>query len=114
MSKISVSFSAKTADGLTLEQLGKVIQQRMTYLHESARDSIAAVAIQALRSIRTVTKVAKKNKMNVEVVREGSLYPSFTNKGGRKLFCLRSRDTKARYNGGEIVVCCVRGDLPNQ
>ena len=99
---------------MTLDQLGKVIQQRMTYLHESARDSIAAVAIQALRSIRTVTKVAKKNKVKVNVVREGSLYPSFRSEGGRKVFCLRSKDTKARYLGSEKVVSCVKGDIPNQ
>ena len=45
MSNISVKISARTDDGLTLQQLGNVIRQRMTYLHESARDSIAAVAI---------------------------------------------------------------------
>lgn len=114
MSNISVKISARTDDGLTLQQLGNVIRQRMTYLHESARDSIAAVAIQALRSIRTVTKVAKKNRIKVNVVREGSLYPSFRTEGGHRTFCLRSRDTKARYIGAEKVVCCVRGDYPNQ
>lgn len=36
-------------------------------MHETARDSIAACAINALKSIRAVTKVAKPSKVKVDL-----------------------------------------------
>lgn len=111
---VGIHISASTSDGMTLDQLGKVIQERMKYMHETARDSIAATAVQVLRSLRTVTKVAKPTKVKVEVKQEGSLYPSFYSIGGKKVFCLRNTATKARHVGNEKIVPCVHGDFPNQ
>lgn len=99
----SIQIKATTDNGLTLKELGNVLAQRMEYLHESARDSIAATAIQVLKSIRTITKVAKKSSVKVDVKHDKSIYPSFYTAGGRKIFCLRVTGSKTRYDGNEIV-----------
>ena len=88
----------------TIQTLSKLLQERMKYMKETARDSIAAMAINILRGIRTVTKVAKKSSIKVEVKKEGQLYPSFYSVGKTKRLCLRTTGTKARYQGNEILV----------
>ena len=64
----SVKIRATAGDGTTINKLGEALEQRMKYMNETARGSVAATAIQVLRSIRTVTKVAKQNKVKVTVV----------------------------------------------
>lgn len=86
----------------------------MVYMNETARDSIAAFAINVLKSIRTITKVAKPSKMKVEVKKEGGLYPSCTMKGGHKTLCLRVTGTKQRYAGPETMVGLEKSPLKNQ
>lgn len=73
-------------------------------MHQSARDAIAASAIQILRGIRTVTKVAKKSKIKVEVKKDDSIYPSCTSKDKIKNFCLRYSGSRSRYQGDERIV----------
>lgn len=101
--KSSIQITGTVGDGHTLQEFQKVIQQRMKYMHETARDSIAACAIQALKSIRTVTKVAKPNSIKVDVAVDSSLCASGTREGGRNTFCVRNRTTGQRYVGQEQV-----------
>ena len=97
MVKISTSFGS----GGTIGTLSKILQQRMQYMRETARDSIAATAIDVLRSLRTATKVAKPSTIKVQVERDAHLFPSFTSRGGGKRPCLRIVGTNARYEGTE-------------
>ena len=76
----------------------------MLYMRESARDSVAAMAINVLKSIRTVTKVAKKSSVKVEVKRDGALYPSITSKGKNRRLCVRMKGTNQRYVGDEKLI----------
>lgn len=62
-----IQITANFSDGQTLKQFADLLQQRMKYMHETARDSIAACAINALKSIRAVTKVAKPSKVKVDL-----------------------------------------------
>lgn len=90
--------------GKTLDQFCKVLQQRMQYMNETARDSIAACALQVLRSIRTVTKVAKPSSIKVEVKADNTLYPSWTSEASKKRLCVRFRGSNERYYGKERLV----------
>lgn len=100
----SINISASWANGKTLQQFGKVLQERMKYMNETARDSIAACALNVLRGIRTVVKVAKPNKQKVEVTVDNKLYFSVTTQGGRKIPCIRIKGSGQRYSGNERVV----------
>lgn len=100
MVRISTSFGS----GGTIGTLSKILQQRMQYMRETARDSIAATAIDVLRSLRSATKVAKPSTIKVQVERDAHLYPSFTMNGGDKRPCLRIVGTKARYDGTEKIL----------
>ena len=114
MVQISTSFGGNGGDGISA--LSKIIEQRMKYLGETARDSIAATAINVLSSLRTITKVAKPSKVKVEVKRDSSLFPSAYTEGGdknwrknnwgkrgiRKL-CLRYKGSRERYYGTEKI-----------
>lgn len=100
----SIQINASWANGKTLQDFCKVLQQRMQYMHETARDSIAACAINLLKGIRTITKVAKTNKSKVDLQVDSGLYVSFTTRGGRKIPCVRVRGSNQRYAGNEILV----------
>lgn len=87
-----------------MQALADVLQARMQYMHESARDSAAAIAINALKSIRAKTKVAKKSSIKVPVEADTTLIPSYTSHGSTKTFCLRYRDSKTRFAGDETLI----------
>ena len=83
----------------------------MTYLGETARDSIAATAITVLKSIRTKTTVAKSERVKVDVNRDTNLFPSIYMEGGKKKLCLRFSGTKQRYHGDEAIISCVKAPM---
>lgn len=85
----SVRIHASVGNGVTLNKFAEILQQRMQYMNETARDSVVACALQALRSIRTVTKVAKLKGIKPALKLENTLYPSWTYKSGKKGVCLR-------------------------
>lgn len=84
-----------TADGKPIAALQKLIAQRIKYTNESAKESLAACAIQILISLRAATAVAKMDKVEVEV--ESSLYASYFKNGNITIPCLRFKGSKARY-----------------
>lgn len=86
----------------TLKEFTNLIAQRMKYLNETAKDSIAACAVITLKSIRAVTKVAK-TKAKVVVKKDNSLDVSFTTQGGSSFKCVRTKNG-ARYSGNERIV----------
>ena len=90
--------------GKTLNDFCKVLQERMKYMNETARDSIAACALQVLRSIRTVTKVAKPSSIKVDVPVDNTLYPSWTTESAKKRLCVRLKGSNARYFGKERLI----------
>ena len=69
----SVSISASFANGVRLGEIGKILQERMKWLGETARDSVAACALTVLKGIRTVTRVAKATGIKVQVKADNSL-----------------------------------------
>ena len=100
--KSGIHIDASFGSGKTLNQFADLIKQRMQWMNESARDSVAACAINALRGIRTVTKVAKPNRIKVNVQLEGRLIASFSTRGNHSRFpVIRYAGTKIRYNGPE-------------
>ena len=101
---ISVQIKAGTTDGRTMKAFQDTINQRMKYLNQTARQSIIATAIDVLKSIRTSTRVAKKSSVNVNVIRDGSLYASVTKQGKTPEFCLRVKGTNQRYVSNETVI----------
>lgn len=103
MASKGVSVQLTYANGQTLDKFRQVIAARMKWCNESARDSIAACAIDALRSIRAKCKVAKKSKIKVNVVEDNSLYASFTSNGKQKFPCVRYKGSKQRYAGTERI-----------
>jgi len=96
--------------GKTLQAFAKVLQERMKWMNETARDSIAACAIQVLRSIRSVTKVAKLSSIKVEVKCDNTLYPSVTSHSAKKTVCIRTKGSNQRYYGEERLARC-DGDI---
>lgn len=76
----------------------------MKYMNETARDSVAACALNVLRGIRTVTKVAKPSTIKVKVEPDQTLFPSFTKQGAKKKPCVRYKGSRQRYSGKEHVV----------
>ena len=100
--KSGIHIDASFGSGKTLKQFADLIQQRMQWMNESARDSVAACAINALRGIRTVTKVAKPNRIKVKVELEGRLIASYATRGNKSKFpVIRIAGTKVRYQGPE-------------
>ena len=85
-----------TTDGGTIQAFQKIIDARIKYLNQTARQSVLATCIDILKSVKPITKVAKKSSVKVEVKRESNLYPSFT-WNGKHEFCLRVTGTKERY-----------------
>lgn len=109
-----VVVDCTVGDGKTLEQFSKLIANRIKYLNESAKDSIAACAIDALISIRAATKIATEKviKKEIEVKETGALYPSFKTDGKVKRFCLRYRGSNKEYKGtGKVVESEIRGNV---
>ena len=100
----SINISASWANGKTLQEFGKVLQERMKYMNETARDSVAACAINVLKGIRSIVKVAKPNKQKVNVVADNTLYFSVTTQGGKKIPCIRVKGSNQRYAGSEKMV----------
>jgi hypothetical protein len=100
----SIQVNASWANGKTLQEFCKVLQERMKYMNETARDSIAACAINVLKGIRSVVKVAKPAKQKVEVTIDNRLYFSVTTQGGKKIPCLRMKGSNQRYVGNEKLV----------
>lgn len=73
-------------------------------MNETARDSIAALAINVLKSIRSVTKVAKKSKMKADVKKDNTLVVSCTTSNGKRLPCARIAGSNTRYTGKETTI----------
>lgn len=90
-----------TADGKPIAALQELIAKRIALTNESAREALAACAIQILVSLRAVTAVAKAE--NPEVEAEACLYPSIWEKGGAKIPCLRVTGSKARFPVRSVV-----------
>ena len=102
----SIQIHASWASGKTLQAFAKVLQERMKWMNETARGSIAACAIQVLRSIRSVTRVAKLSSIKVEVQCDNTLYPSVTSHSARKTVCIRTKGSNQRYYGKERLARC--------
>lgn len=100
----SVQIHATAGNGATLKQFAEILQKRMQYMNETARDSIAACALQVLRSLRTVTRVAKPKGIKPELKAENQLYPSWTTKSGKKGVCLRIKGSNQKYAGTEKMI----------
>lgn len=78
----------------------------MQYLGETARQSVAATAIDALRSIRATTAVAKVRPIKIKA--ESQIVPGF--KGGqRHLSCLRIKGTGAEWQPDAVVTWATEG-----
>lgn len=106
--KSGIHIDASFGSGKTLSQFADLIQQRMKWMNESARDSVAACAINALRGIRTVTKVMKPSGIKVKVELEGRLIASYTTRGNKSKFpVIRIAGTKVRYQGPERQRFCI-------
>lgn len=100
----TIQINTTWANNKTLADFAKVLKQRMTYMNETARSSIAACALQVLRSIRAVTRVAKLSTIKVKVEVDTTLYPSYTTKSAHKKLCARWRGSDYRYTGKEPLV----------
>ena len=103
-----VTIHASFGNGVTLGQFANIIQQRMQYMRETARESIAACALQALRSIRTITLVAKPSRIKVNLDRNNSLCLSYTTQGRQRQVCLRVKGSNVRYTGPERLILAER------
>lgn len=108
--KIRTSFGSSG----TIKSLTDIIKKRSELLHETARDSIAACAIDALKSIRAVTLVAKKSSAKVSVKNDTSLICSITTKGEYKRLCIRYKTSKEKYSGNEKQIFIGRGEIKRQ
>jgi len=97
----SIQVNATWANGKTLGEFCKILQQRMTYMNETARDSVAACALNVLKGIRTITKVAKLSSIKVDVEIDNTLYPSYTTRSAKKPLCVRFKGSNQRYVGKE-------------
>lgn len=108
--KIYTSFG----NGGTIKTLSNILKQRMEYLHETARDSVAATAIDALKSIRAATLVAKKSHVKVNVKNDKTLMVSISTKGHYKELCIRYKSSKQRYTGPEKQLFYGKGEIKDQ
>lgn len=93
----TVTINATTGSGQTLRQLSDILQQRMAYMRESARGSVAACMLDVLRSLRTITLVAKPSRAKVALARDTSLQLSYRTNGKRRIPCLRVVGSHVRY-----------------
>ena len=99
--KPGIYVDASFGSGKTLNQFADLIKQRMAWMNETARDSVAACAVTALRGIRAVTKVMKPSRIKVNVQLEGRLMASYTTRGKSRFPVIRMAGTKVRYTGPE-------------
>lgn len=99
--KPGIHVDASFGSGKTLNQFADLIRQRMAWMNETARDSVAACAVTALRGIRAVTKVMKPSRIKVNVQLEGRLMASYATRGKSRFPVIRMAGTKARYTGPE-------------
>lgn len=101
----NVQIRATVGNGMTLRKFGEILADRMKYLNETARGSVAACALQVLRSIRTVTKVAKPNGIKPDLVPANEYYPSYSTRSNKsKAICIRLKGSNTRYAGKSKVV----------
>ena len=100
----SIRIYASGADGTTLKQFSEILAQRMKYMNETARDAVAACALNVLKSIRTATLVAKPSRVKVELKVDNSLYFSYSTRGKKHAPCVRVKGSGARYAGTEKMV----------
>ena len=100
----SIQINSSWANGKTLQEFGRILRERMTYMHETARDSIAACAINVLKGIRSITKVAKPDKQKIDVAVDNTMYFSVTTQGAKKIPCIRMMGSGKRYSGSEKFV----------
>ena len=92
-----VKISCAAVDGTTLEKVSELIEQRSRVLRERTKDAVIATAINVLVSLRAATKSAKANRKVKPVVRDdGSVYPSWTNDGPRRVLRLGTYGQKPR------------------
>ena len=105
----SIQINANFGDGKTLDEFAKILGERMKYMHETSRGSIAAMAIATLKSVRAATRVAKQSGVKVEVLKDASLYCSCYRVGGKKFLCARTKGSNARYAGKERIVSAGTG-----
>lgn len=96
---MKVSVHTNMADGRTLESFKQVLGNRMKYMHETARDSIAAMAINTLKSVRAVTAVAKPNSPKVKVKKSAEYSVGFTTRGKVRHPVVRIAGSGVRYAG---------------
>jgi len=89
--------------GQGLDALQKVLQSRMKYMHETARESVAAMMITTLQSIRAMTKVAKLSSIKVTVKPDETLRLGWYTVGGKRKPCMRLAGSGQRYKGTERV-----------
>lgn len=92
-----IKIHAIWANGQTLEKFAQILKERMEYMNETARGSVAACALNVLRSLRSIVLVAKPNRIRVEVKRDSSLEFSYFSKSKKRIPCLRVRGSNVRY-----------------
>lgn len=113
MATASFHIRANFIDGTRLDQIGEIIRERMKWMNESARDSIAATAVTILKSLRSATKVAKPSSIKVQVAPDNTLKPSYTTHSGGKRLCVRYIGSNERYMGKERLVAAARPEHVN-
>lgn len=92
-----VKISCAAVDGTTLEKVSELIEQRSRVLRERTKDAVIATAINVLVSLRASSRSAKKNKKLNPIVRdEGSVYPSWTSDGPRRVMRMGTYGQKPR------------------
>lgn len=104
MSQPAIQIRTSFGDRGTIQTLSNILAARMKYMNETARDSIAALAINVLKSIRSVTKVAKKSGMKADVKKDNTLVVSCTTANGKRLPCARIAGSNTRYTGNETTI----------
>lgn len=91
-----------TADGKPIEALQRLIAQRIQYTNESAKEALAACAIQILISLRAITAVAKAQKVDMQI--ESALYASYFKNGSVIIPCIRFKGSNARYMSNNKII----------
>lgn len=99
---MNIQISCNTADGATLKAFAKVLEQRVRYMHQTARQAVIASAITVLKSVRAATKVVKPNKVKINLFHDETLFASCKD-GRRRVPCIRIVGTRQQYHGREIV-----------
>ena len=97
-----------TADGKPIEALQDLIAKRIQHTNESAKQALAACAIDILKSVRAITLVARPQ--DVVISCNASLVPSFFIVGKKKIPCLRYKGSRARfYPQGQKIIWASNG-----